>query len=307
MESQGLDTTSLQDERSRLIDNISSIVPVTAVKRGNGAVAIYSQNGGALLDGKVYELSFTAASNVVTPDLTVGAGLSGLSQDQGALTGPTAVGAGTGKGLFDGGSLGALFEVRDTIVPGVRRRDRPLRHRPRRPLPEPDAGHVPRRLGRRPLRRRRHRHRRRRADRGQRRRRPRRRRRGLAPPRRPLGRARSGTEGDGTILQALADAMGASRTPTGFVSQSAANDSATMASEIASYFAGKSARSDEDLAYLTRAPVDADRRGDQRGRRRQRLRAPGAHARRAGLCRQRQGAVGDRRPHEASAGELTCA
>ena len=221
MEAQGLDTTSLQDERSRLIDSVSSIVPVTAVKRGNGAVAIYSQNGGALLDGKVFELSFTAASNVVTPDLTVGAGLSGLSQDQGALTGPTAVAAGTGKGLFDGGSLGALFEVRDTIVPELRRRDRPLRDRPRRPLPEPDAGRVPRRLAATassstpapaPA-----------SPGGSR----------STPPSTPTPAARSGasatasrprrvgTEGDGTVLQALADAMGASRTPTGFVSQSA--------------------------------------------------------------------------------------
>ena len=38
-------------------------------------------------------------------------------QDQGAATGPVAVAAGTGGGLMDGGSLGALFEIRDAIVP----------------------------------------------------------------------------------------------------------------------------------------------------------------------------------------------
>ena len=53
----------------------------------------------------------------MTPDLTLGAGLGGLTQDQGAAGGPVAVAAGTGSGLFDGGSLGALFEVRDRIVP----------------------------------------------------------------------------------------------------------------------------------------------------------------------------------------------
>ena len=49
--------------------------------------------------------------------MSVGAGLGVLMQDQGASTGPVAVPAGTGGGLFDGGSLAALFEVRDRIVP----------------------------------------------------------------------------------------------------------------------------------------------------------------------------------------------
>jgi len=250
MEAQGLDTGALQDERSRQIDSISTIVPVTTVKRDNGAVAIYSQNGGALLDGKIFALSFTAAANVVTPNLTIGAGLSGLSQDQGAVAGPTAVAAGTGKGLFDGGSLGALFEIRDRIVPEfdaeIDRYATDLIDRFQSLAPagsldaggaglfvdagsgvgvagrialnaavDPDAGGEVWRL------------------------------------RDGLAAATVGTEGDGSTLQALADAMVASRTPTGFVSQSAANDSATMASEIASFFAGRSARSDEDLAYLT--------------------------------------------------------
>jgi flagellar hook-associated protein 1 FlgK len=43
----------------------------------------------------------------------------------------------------------------------------------------------------------------------------------------------------------------AARDPIGFVSQSARNGAATIASEIASFFAGRGARSDEDRAYLT--------------------------------------------------------
>lgn len=250
MESQGLDTTSLQDQRGQLIDSISSIVPLKTVKRENGAVALYSQNGGVLLDDKVFELDFAAAANVVTPDMTVGAGLSGLAQDQGAIAGPTAVAAGTGGGLFDGGSLGALFEVRDRLVPEfdaeIDRYAADLIDRFQGLMPaaaldasgaglfvdagsgvgvagriavnaavDPDAGGEVWRL------------------------------------RDGLSAATVGIEGNGSILQALADAMTASRTPTGFVSQSAANDSATMASEIASFFAGRGTRSDEDLAYLT--------------------------------------------------------
>ena len=69
-------------------------------------MALYTQNGGVLLDGQVYELEFTPAPNVVTADMTLGAPLGGLTQDQGAATGPVAIAAGSGGGLFDGGSLG---------------------------------------------------------------------------------------------------------------------------------------------------------------------------------------------------------
>ena len=48
----GVDVTGLQDERGRLIDGIASIVPVRAVKRENDQVALYSANGGVLLDGR---------------------------------------------------------------------------------------------------------------------------------------------------------------------------------------------------------------------------------------------------------------
>src|SRR5690606_22709311 len=66
-----------------------------------------------------------------------------------------------------------------------------------------------------------------------------------------LGAAAPGPEGFGTWLQGLADAMTAARAPGGFISQNAAAGSATMASEIASFFAGHAERSDENRAYLT--------------------------------------------------------
>jgi flagellar hook-associated protein 1 FlgK len=252
MKQQGVDTTGLQDERGRLIDGISSIIPVKVVKRDNDAVALYSSGGGVLLDGHVFELSFTPAANVVTADMTVGAGLSGLMQDQGAAGAPVTVAAGTGGGLFDGGSLGALFEVRDRIVPEVDaeidRYANDLIERFRDLMPasaldgsgnglfvdtgtggltglagrigvnaavDPDAGGAVWRL------------------------------------RDGLSAAVPGASGDGTILQALSDAMSAPRDPIGFVSQNARAGSATMASEIASFFAGKGTRSDEDRAYLS--------------------------------------------------------
>ena len=53
----GVDVTGLQDERQRIIDGIASIVPVRTVKREHDQVALYSANGGVLLDGRVFELA----------------------------------------------------------------------------------------------------------------------------------------------------------------------------------------------------------------------------------------------------------
>ena len=248
----GVDVTGLQDERSRIIDGISSIIPVRAVKRDGDQVALYAQNGGLLLDGRVFPLKFTPAPNVVTPEMTVGVQLGQLMQDQGAAGGPVAVPAGSGSGLFDGGSLGALFEVRDRIVPEfdaeMDRYANDLIERFRDLMPpaaldasgeglfldgnpgpltglagrlelntavDPGAGGAVWRL------------------------------------RDGLSAAVPGAEGNGVTLQALTDAMSTARDPIGFVSQNAKANGATMASEIGSFFAGRGARSDDNRAYLT--------------------------------------------------------
>lgn len=248
---QGIDITALQDERNRVIDGISSIIPVRTVKRENDQVALYSANGGVLLDGTIYELKFSAAANVVTQDMTIGAGLGALQQQQGGMDGPATIATGTGSGLFDGGSLSALFETRDKIVPefdgDLDRYANDLIERFRDLMPttaldasgdglfvdgtpgaltglagrlqinaavDPSAGGAVWRL------------------------------------RDGLSAATPGAEGNGANLQAMSDAMLEARAPTGFVSQNALNGSATMASELGTFFAGRAARSDEDRAYL---------------------------------------------------------
>jgi flagellar hook-associated protein 1 FlgK len=65
-----------------------------------------------------------------------------------------------------------------------------------------------------------------------------------------LNAAVPGPEGFGDFLQGLTDAMVLARPPAGFASQNASAGSATFASEIASFFAGRAVRSDEDRAYL---------------------------------------------------------
>ncbi len=248
----GEDISALQDERDRIIDAVSGIIPLRAVKRDGDQVALYSANGGALLDGRVWELKFTQGPSIVTPEMSLGSPLGGLMQDQGASTGPVAVAAGSGTGLLDGGSLGALFEIRDRILPEFdAEMDRYAgeliaRFRDLTPAGARDAGgqglFVDATPG--PLT-------------------------GLAGRlainaavdpaqggetfrlRDGLATPAPGEEGFGGFLQALADAMSSARAPAGWVTQNAASDAATMASEIAAFYAGRGARSDEASAYLT--------------------------------------------------------
>lgn len=109
----GRDTSALEDESARLIKQISSIIPVKTVQREFNTVALFTENGGQLLDGKAAVFEFDATS-VVTPSQTLANGaLSGLTVNGRA----TKIGEGAGAGLFDGGSLAAAFEIRDVSVP----------------------------------------------------------------------------------------------------------------------------------------------------------------------------------------------
>ncbi len=244
----GEDVTSLQDERDRTIDQISAIIPMRTVKRDAGTVAIYGANGGMLLDMRVWELSFTRGPSEVTPDVTLGAGLGPLRQDRGDPGGPIEVSTAEGGG-YSGGSLAALFETRDRIVPefaaelDIYAQDLIDRFRDLMPATALDAtgdgifveaNPTGSTLG-------------------------------LASRlslndaltgaswrlRDGLSAAAPGNDGFGTYLQGLADAMTATRAPAGLVSQNAANSAALMASEITSFFASRSARSDDAEAFVT--------------------------------------------------------
>lgn len=265
---EGVDTTGLQDERGRVIDGISAIIPVRAIKREGERIALYAQGGGMLLDGRVWELSFTESPSLVTPEMTPGAPLGMLAQQQGAAGGPVPIAVGTGGGLMDGGSLAALFEVRDTIVPQfdaeIDRYAGDLIERFRDLMPaeardaagaglfvDGDPGPLTGLAARLRIN-------------------------AAADPAAPGGAAwrlrdglqaaAPGAAGFGGYLRGLSDAMGAPRDPVGFVSQNAATGSATMAAEIATFFAGKAARSDDDRAYLTaRQSALAERETDAVG------------------------------------------
>ncbi len=107
----GRDGTAFMDERQRMIDQVSAIVPVREVARDDGQVALFTTGGAILLDGLPAEIGFTPVANI-TPDMSIGSGaLSGLT-----LRG-LPVDASASSGLLGGGSLGTQFTIRDDLAP----------------------------------------------------------------------------------------------------------------------------------------------------------------------------------------------
>ncbi|MGJ8543993.1 MAG: flagellar hook-associated protein FlgK [Sulfitobacter sp.] len=109
----GQDTASLMDQRQMVTDTIGAIVPIHIAPRANGQIAIYTEGGAILVDGTAAEIGFSR-TNLVTPYMKIEDGnLSGLT-----LNGkPIATDA--DRGPLQGGSLGALFTIRDTLGPAA--------------------------------------------------------------------------------------------------------------------------------------------------------------------------------------------
>lgn len=106
----GRDPSSLMDLRQQAIDGISSIVPLKQAERDHGMVALYTTGGAIVLDGRGAEFGFSGVG-VIVPEMT---------QDSGALSGLTINGKPVrtdgDRSLIQGGSLAALFEVRDELA-----------------------------------------------------------------------------------------------------------------------------------------------------------------------------------------------
>lgn len=106
----GRDVSALLDERQRLVDTISGIVPVREVPRENDQIALFTVGGVSLLEGSATVFGFTAVGTI-TPETTQAlGGLSGIT-----INGQPQATAGTSSPIL-GGSLGALFAVRDDLA-----------------------------------------------------------------------------------------------------------------------------------------------------------------------------------------------
>ena len=109
----GRDATALEDQRKALIDQVSSVIPVREVARGDNKIDLMTDEGVFLLAGSAREIEFTPA-NAITPDMTyAGGALSGLS-----VQGTDITPGGTSSLSVRQGTIAGLFEVRDEIAPG---------------------------------------------------------------------------------------------------------------------------------------------------------------------------------------------
>ncbi|MBY6003925.1 flagellar hook-associated protein FlgK [Salipiger bermudensis] len=107
------DPSSLMDQRQRVIDEISDIVPLRSVSREMGAIALYAASGTILLDPDFHSdparISF-APQDPVTAAMRLGGVLSGLEINDKPINSSNA-------GPLGGGSLGAQFQIRDVVGP----------------------------------------------------------------------------------------------------------------------------------------------------------------------------------------------
>lgn len=109
----GGSAAGLLDARQNLIDQVSEIVPVREIDRGNGILALMTTNGTLLLDGSAPTLEFTPV-NVMTPHLSYAAGtLSGITLDGEAIN------LDRNNHPLSGGRLGANLDIRDSHAPEV--------------------------------------------------------------------------------------------------------------------------------------------------------------------------------------------
>lgn len=106
----GRDISALLDERQRLVDQISAIVPVREVPRDLNQIALFTAGGAPLLEGSAAVIGFTPV-HTVTPEMTQAlGGLSGIT-----INGRAYDTAGSASPIV-GGTLGALFAVRDDLA-----------------------------------------------------------------------------------------------------------------------------------------------------------------------------------------------
>lgn len=106
----GRDVSALLDERQRLIDQVSAIVPLREVPRDLNQIALFTVGGAPLLEGSASVIGFSPV-HTVTPEMTQAlGGLSGIT-----INGRPYDTEGSASPIL-GGTLGALFAVRDTLA-----------------------------------------------------------------------------------------------------------------------------------------------------------------------------------------------
>jgi len=108
------DSAALEDERGRVLDEISAIIPIKIIAKEFGQIDITTEQGVFLLAGNVFELKFSPAG-VIPPGAELDDGsnrLSGLFVGEQKLTPNT-----QGPFALSTGTISGYFTVRDIIIP----------------------------------------------------------------------------------------------------------------------------------------------------------------------------------------------
>ncbi|MBI6628475.1 flagellar hook-associated protein FlgK [Pontibaca salina] len=106
----GQSTDAFLDQRQKVVDQINNNIPINVVSRDNGQIALYTDGGAIILDGPAGTFGFESVRDAHA-HITLGNGqLSGLTLNSLSLRTAAA-------GPIGGGTLSALFEVRDILAP----------------------------------------------------------------------------------------------------------------------------------------------------------------------------------------------
>ena len=107
----GQDPSPIIDARQLVIDKIARIVPIRQIDRGTDQLALYTQSGVALIDGKASTFTFSPTTTIMPAMTYAGRVLGGVSINN--LPPDPA----NGVGRLKGGSLEASFTLRDQTLP----------------------------------------------------------------------------------------------------------------------------------------------------------------------------------------------
>ena len=107
------DYPTLLDQRQKLVDDISELVPIRKLDRGNDTIALYTMGGALLLDIEPAEIGFETTAPIIADMTLASAALSGLT-----INGVPIETAGNYSAIA-GGTLAGLFELRDESAVAV--------------------------------------------------------------------------------------------------------------------------------------------------------------------------------------------
>lgn len=107
----GRDPSALMDARQVVVDKIAEITDIRQIERDDGRIALYSQSGASLIDGKPIPFTFEETPTIIPAMSFAGGALQGIEKAGQPLD------VNNGYGRLKGGSLEANFRLRDETLP----------------------------------------------------------------------------------------------------------------------------------------------------------------------------------------------